>query len=124
MTLSRDDPFDLEKLRIAPKRVTKPAKAKRWRRHYVNVPWQWVEQLRTTKRVCTYRVALLLLYEHWRTGGKPIVLSNSGVLAEGLARRSKWNAITELRDQGLIEVEAVRGKSPRITLCHISGRPT
>ena len=117
------DPFEREQIRVNPERVTKLAKPKRWRRHYVNVPWQWVEQLRTTKRVCTYRVALLLLYEHWRTGGKPIVLSNTGVLAEGLGRRSKWNAIAELRDHGLIEVQAAPGKAPRITLRHILGRP-
>ena len=91
------DMFDLQQLRIDPERVTKPRRPKRWRRHYVNVPWQWVERLRTTKRVCTYRVALLLLYEHWRTGGRPILLSNVGVRREGLARRSKWNAIAELR---------------------------
>jgi hypothetical protein len=114
----------LESLRIKPDQLPKLARPKRWRRHYVNVPWQWVEQLRTTKRVCTYRVALLLLYEHWRTGGQPILLSNVGVQGEGLGRRSKWNAIAELQGRGLIEVEAVRGRSPRITLCHLSERPS
>ena len=118
------DPFDREQIRVDPERVIKRAKPKRWRRHYVNVPWHWVEQLRASKRICTYRVALLLLYEHWRTGGKPILLSNVGVRGEGLARRSKWNAITELQGLGLINVEAVPRKSPRITLRHISGRPT
>src|SRR4051812_20921227 len=110
------DMFDLEQLRIDSGRVAKLVKPKRWRRHYVNVPWHWVEQLRRTKRVCTYRVAVLLLYEHWRTGGRPISLSNVGVRGEGLSRRSKWSAITELQGLGLIEVEAVPRKSPRITL--------
>ena len=36
-------------------------------------------------------------YEHWRTGGRPIVLSNVAVRQEGLTRYSKWRAITELQ---------------------------
>jgi hypothetical protein len=119
-----DDPFDRERLRVNRARETKRAKPKNWRRYYVNVPWYWVEQLQTTKRASTYRVALWLLYEHWRTGGRPIVLSNVAVRQEGLTRYSKWRAITELQTQGLIEVEAVKGKAPRITLYHLSERPT
>jgi hypothetical protein len=116
-----DDPFDRERLRVNRARIAKRAKPKKWRRHYVHVPWYWVEQLQSTKRVSTYRLALWLLYEHWRTGGKPIVLSNVGVRGEGLTGRSKWNAITELRDLlDLIEVETANGKSPRITLRHLS----
>ena len=98
-----------------------PAKPKRkkWRRHYVHVPWEWVErgQLPT---VSTYRLALLLLYEHWRTGGRPIVLSNISALQEGLSRRSKWNALAELEGLGLIRIERAPPKSPRVTPLRLS----
>ena len=66
----------LRALRVDPERVRQPARPKKWRRQFVRVPWQWVERLRKAKRISTYRLALVLLYEHWRTGGRPIVLSN------------------------------------------------
>src|SRR4051812_15560948 len=112
--LDKPDMFDLKNLRINPERVRQPAKPKKWRRQYVQVPWEWAERLRKAKRVSTYRLALVILYEHWRTGGRPVALSNVGMQSEGLARRSKWNALTELRTLGLITVEAKPGKSPRI----------
>ena len=90
----------LQALRVDPERVRQPARPKKWRRQFVHVPWQWVERLRKAKRISTYRLALVLLYEHWRTGGRPIALSNVGMQQEGLARRSKWNALSELRDPG------------------------
>jgi hypothetical protein len=114
------DPFDRERIRVNPARVTKRAKPKRWRRHYVNVPWQWVEQLRATKRVCTYRVALLLLYEHWRTGARPVVLSNVFTRAEGLSSRSKSRAIAELESLGLIQVQRHKCRAPRVVLQHLN----
>jgi hypothetical protein len=89
---------------------------KRWQRHYVRVPWSWVGQLRSAKRVSTWCLAHVLLYEHWRTGGKPIVLSNVIMKAEGISARSKWRALEELTKLGLIGVKTEPGKSPRITL--------
>ena len=113
------DPFDLKNLRADPEQVRRLTQPKKWRRHYVHVPWQWVERLRRTKRANTYRVALWLLYQHWKDGGRPIVLSNAGAEEEGVSRPSKWRALTELRGLGLIKVEAGRGKAPRITLRHV-----
>jgi hypothetical protein len=117
------DPFDLAALRVAPERVRKLA-PKKWRREFVRVPWAWVERLRETKRVSTYRLALVILYEHWRTGGRPIVLSNVGMRSEGLTRQSKWNALEELGGLGLIEIETRPRKSPRIVLRCIPGGST
>jgi hypothetical protein len=110
------DSFDLAALRVDPGRVRKLARPKKWRREFVRVPWGWVEHLREAKRVSTYRLALVLLYEHWRTGGRLIVLSNAGMRPEGLTRQSKWNALVELRDLGLIKLETRSRKSPRIVL--------
>ena len=113
--MNQGDPYDLNKLRVGVQSATsKPRKPKSWRRHYVRVPWAWVEQLQSVRRVSTYRLAFVLLYESWRTGGKPIVLSNISVKAEGLLPRSKWNALAELAELGLIVIEKKSGRSPRV----------
>ena len=85
------DAFDLERLLVNPADLQRKPKRKKWRREYVRVPWEWVERLQSSRRVSTYRLALLLLYEFWRTGERPVVLSNISALPEGLSRRSKWN---------------------------------
>jgi hypothetical protein len=113
------DPFDLGALRVDPadpRFQRKPGKGKKWRRRYVQFPWAWVERLQAAKRISTYRLALLLVYESWRSGGKPIVLSNVLSTAEGLSRRSKWRALAELKALGLVEIERQRRRSPRVVL--------
>lgn len=115
-----DDPFDLERLRVNPADLQRRPKRKKWQRHYALFPWKWYEQMRAVNRGCTYRLALLLLYEDWRTGGRSIVLPNVGLEQEGLTRRSKWRALLELEQLGLVEVERRPRKSPRITLRRLS----
>jgi hypothetical protein len=112
------DPFELATLRVSPTQLqqAKAARPKKWRRHYVQFPWAWAERLQAAKRISTYRLALLLLYEHWRTGGQSIELSNSASKQEGLTRWSKWNALAELEELGLVEVERRPKKSPRIVV--------
>ena len=113
--------FDLARLRVdlADPRFRGVGKPKKWRREYVQFPWTWIEGLQAAKRVSTYRLALLLVYEHWRMGGRPIVLSNALVMAEGVSRRTKWNALVELEGLGLVRVERRSRKSPRLILCHL-----
>ena len=113
--------FDLARLRVdlADPRFRGVGKPKKWRREYVQFPWTWIERLQAAKRVSTYRLALLLVYEHWRTGGRPIVLSNALVVTEGVSRRTKWNALVELEGLGLVRVERRSRKSPRLILCHL-----
>jgi hypothetical protein len=113
--------FDLSQFRSAPadSRLRKANKPKKWRRQYVRFPWAWVERLQAAKRVSSYRLALLLVYEHWRTGGRAIVLSNVLSKAEGLSRRSKWNALAELEAVGLVRVERRPRRSPRLVLQHL-----
>jgi hypothetical protein len=110
------DSHDPSRLRVEIKPAGTFVKPRKWRRHYVRVPWAWVERLRATKRVSTYQLALVLLYEHWRTGGKEIVLSNVAMQAEGLTRRSKWNALVELAELGLVTFERKPRRSPRVVL--------
>lgn len=113
------DPLALKTLRVDPEGVRQPARRKKWRRQFVRVPWAWAERLQAARRVNTYRLALLLLYEYWRTGGRPIALTNAGLVEEGVSPRSKTRALAELERIGLIEVKRRRGRAPRATLCHV-----
>jgi hypothetical protein len=113
------DALDIEALRVDVDPRFAPAKRKSWRREFVRVPWAWVERLQSTRRVSTYRLAHLLLYESWRTGGRPIVLSNILSKTEGLSRRSKWNALAELEALRLIQVERRKRRSPVLVLRHL-----
>jgi hypothetical protein len=91
--------------------------AKRRRRQkFIMVPWPWFERLKPSRRGSTYRVAMFLLHLHWRNGGQPIKLSNVVLEEVGIGRRSKWNAIRELEQLGLIQVERQHRRSPVITL--------
>ena len=118
---AKDDPFDVEGLRIDPHDSTLVGKAARprkvkWQRKFVRVPWAWVNRLKVSNRGVTYRLALLLLYEYWRTGGRPIQLSNAMLTGDGVTRRSKWRALLELEQFGLLKVERRPRKSPVVTL--------
>ena len=104
------DPNDLKRWAEA-----KPAK-KRWRRQFIKFPWAWMDQLRATTSGSTYRLALMLAYEHWRKGGRPIVLSNIAAEKGGLSRHSKWRALKELENLGLVVLEKQPRKSPTIRL--------
>jgi hypothetical protein len=114
---------DLDALRrvdpAGPRGQHRPAKTNKWRRRYVQFPWTWIERLQSATRISTYRLALLLVYEHWRTGGEPIVLTNALAMAEGVSQRSKWNVLAELEGLGLVRVERRSRKSPRLRLLHL-----
>ena len=120
----RDDPFaDLDKLRLTPEAtiaVDRTATAKRTKQRsrdpFTKFPHSWEAQLLKTKRISTYRVALHLLYMHWRAGGHPIPLSNVSLSGKGVSRRSKWNALAELARLGLIRIEKSSRKSPLIRI--------
>lgn len=123
------DIYDLERLRLTPEQITqltnKPAKPKSkikkkgWQRQFVRVPWHWVDHLKAAKSLATYRLALELLYEGWRLGGRTLTLSNVAAATTGLDRRAKWRALCELENLGLIHVKRKRGHAPRITLWHL-----
>jgi hypothetical protein len=93
----------------------KPAK-KKWQRQFIKFPWAWMDRLVATRRTTTYRLVLILVYEHWRTGGRPIMLSNIAAAKEGLSRHSKWRALRELENLGLVVLEKRPKKSPTIRL--------
>jgi hypothetical protein len=118
-----DDPFDLEKLRLRPEAdenwAVVPLKIRRRRRHFVKVPWAWVEKLAEARYISTYRVALHVLYRDWETHGEAFTLSNGALAMEGVSRRQKWRALEELEGLGLISIERRRRKTPRITVANL-----
>jgi hypothetical protein len=111
------DPYNLKNLRVDfEATIRAPAKRNTWRRHYVQVPWPWVERLQSAKRISTYKLAHLLLYENWKTGGRPLVLSNVLAAEVGLCRQAKWRALRELEWLGLVRLERRKGRAPRIII--------
>ena len=123
------DPFDIKNLRVdlndpnlKPKAAGRSKPNKKWQRKFVQVPWVWIDRLKVSNRGVTYRLALLLLYEYWQTGGRPIHLSNVMLTGDGVTRRSKWRALLELEQFGLLKVERRPRKSPVVTL--LLGRGT
>jgi hypothetical protein len=114
------DQFDIDALRIDP---TDPAyvprgaaktQKKKWQRKFVRVPWVWLDRLKATRHAAVYRVAFLLIYEHWRMGGRPVRLSNAMLAEIGVTRMQKSRALDELEQLGLIKVKRDPRKSPTI----------
>jgi len=83
---------------------------------FIKFPCSWATRLTTARRISTYRIALHLLYQHWRTSGRPSPLSNVALLRAGVSRREKWRALEELESAGLIKVERRPRKSPVVTI--------
>jgi hypothetical protein len=115
-----DDSFELEKLRLPPgqaheKWLEVPVKIQKRRRHFVKVPWTWVERLKNATGQ-TYRVAIYLLYLHWKGKGGPIKLANGMLKIDGVPPQTKRRALRDLQRRGLITVEWQPRKSPIVKL--------
>jgi len=95
--------------------VRTPNKIEKRRQQFVRVPWPWIEALAGASGQ-TYRVALLLLYLHWKGGGKPIKLANSMPGIDGVPAQSKRQALRSLETRGLITVEWRSRRSPIVAL--------
>ena len=97
-------------------------KRKEWRRLYTLLPRAWEVRLLGAKRIVTYRLAAELLYLHWLSGGKTIAVTGKVAKAAKLSVRSKSNALAELEQLGLIEMERGLRRSPRVVLLHVPTR--
>jgi hypothetical protein len=75
MSIDRIDAFDVDALRPGPeiqqltRTGTTRARSRKWNRRFIMFPWAWMDALKAVDRSQTYRLALLLVYEHWRAGG-------------------------------------------------------
>jgi hypothetical protein len=122
MSKPNHDPFDLENLRVpdevqALARV--PAKIRKRREKFAVFPMTWYEALNSAPGA-TYRVAIYLLYLHWKEGGGPVKLPNGMLKTDGVSRQTKWRALGDLERRGLITVERRPRRSPLVRLNSVS----
>jgi hypothetical protein len=92
------------------------ALAKRRKKQFIMVPLTWWDQLQTAKRASTLKVALYLLFQHWKGNKRPVRLSNIALTEAAVSRWQKWRALAELERLKLIRVERRPRKSPVITV--------
>ena len=114
-----DDPFDLKNFMISAipeRRVGTPAKIQKRRKNFVMVPINWWEKLEDCRSAKTILLAIYLLYLHWKNRGKPFKLPNGMLEYDGTSRRTKWRALPDLEQRGLITVERRPRKSPIVKL--------
>ena len=121
------DNLDLEKFKL-PQEEAEPHKAraaanaktsalaKRRKKQFIMVPLTWWDQLQTVKRAGTLKVALYLLFQHWKGNKRPVRLSNIAMTEAGVSRWQKWRALAELERLKLIKVKRRSRKSPVITV--------
>ena len=120
--MKKDDPFDLEKLRLNPEamksyagRTTTAPKTRKRHGKFTTVPDAWRERLAEGTTNCgTYKLALALLHRDWKNDGRPIRLANVGLEADGLNRKQKYRALADLERLGLVKVERRFRKSPTV----------
>jgi hypothetical protein len=113
------DPFDIKALRIDPATFAAPhvpAKIRKRREKFAQVPMRWYEKLAkpapTSRYTCL--VAIYLLHLHWKNGGKPFKLASGMLAYDGISPDAKLRALKDLERRGLITVEWRRTRSPII----------
>jgi hypothetical protein len=114
---ARPDPYSLELPAVghALERRLVPRKMQQRRQHFVRVPWTWIDRLKGADGQ-TYRLALCLLYMHWKSNGAPIKLTSGALAMDGLPRETKRRALSDLERRGLVKVERLPRKSPIVRL--------
>jgi hypothetical protein len=93
-------------------------KTKKWQHRFVSVPWFWANQLKTCDRAATFKLALLLLYEHWRSKGSWVRLTNALAATMDILPEAKRRALADLERRGLVSVERRSRKTPLVTVLH------
>lgn len=93
------------------KYVRKPKRSE----HFIKVPMHWFEALAGAS-VTAHRVALWLLYLHWKGDGMKIKLTTAGLKTVGVGERGKRNALKDLERRKLIQVRRRDGRSPYVKI--------
>jgi hypothetical protein len=110
---------ELEKLqrlqKVEGKRVAPAPRPGKWRRGFVRVPWLWVETMKDVENGAPYRLAMFILYEHWKGDGRPVRISNVAVAAIGIGQDKKRRALQALERLGLVTVERKARQAPLVT---------
>jgi hypothetical protein len=80
---------------------------------FVKVPQLWIDCLaKPGTTAATYRTAFYLLDR--AIFADHVLLSTTALKKRGVGQRSKWRAIAQLRQMGLIAVEQHSGRLPRV----------
>lgn len=101
-----------------PKAQSTPAKRKKWQQRFVAVPMIWAEQLETCDSAATFKLALLLLYEHWHSNGARIRLTNPLAAKWGILPDAKSWGLDYLERRGLVSIERCSRKTPLVAVLH------
>ncbi len=85
---------------------------------FIRFPREWEYQLARMEgaSATTYRVALFLLWESWRSDLRRVKLSNAALRDWGVGREAKRRALDKLGRAGLVSVERRARKSPTVTV--------
>jgi hypothetical protein len=110
---------DLNKLRIDPAKFSRPyvpAKIRKRREQFVQVPMWWIEKLGEPPLAtgATHQVACYLCHLDRKNRGKPFKLPNGMLKYDGVSRQLKWRALADLERRKLIVVERRPSRSPII----------
>jgi ribosomal protein L20 len=118
-----EEDFNPERFRLTPEQqaelgaASKPKAKRRRRDKFVQVPGLWIEQLCAIRaHGSTYRVAMHLLHEAWRTDSRVVKLTNVALAEVGVGRKGKALALSQLRRAGLVAVEQRPRRSPIVTV--------
>jgi hypothetical protein len=95
-----------------------PRKIQKRRKQFIMMPWLWLEKLQGAHGQ-TYRVALILLYLHWKGRGAPIKLANGMLQIDGVPRTTKKRALVDLERRGLIAVDRRPRRTPIVSALHV-----
>jgi len=112
----QNEPWHVKRLREL--EAAAPVKRKKWEQRFIAVPRVWANQLKTCDRAATFKLALVLLYEHWHTNGSTIRLTNALATTMGISHDSKGRALADLELMGLVSVERRDRKTPLVTVLH------
>jgi hypothetical protein len=92
-------------------------KKRRTRSKFIILPDAWDYQLARIKADgCTYRVAIDLLRQAWRSQSNHVKLANIALKGRNVSRWSKYRALDRLAAAGLISTKREPRKSPVVTV--------
>jgi hypothetical protein len=83
--------------------------------HFIKKPWVWHERLVGAPGQ-TWRLADIVLYMHWKSGGAPIKLARGLRGMEAMPRMTRLRALRDLERRGLVTVEWRMNKSPVVSV--------
>jgi hypothetical protein len=86
--------------------------------YFVMMPLVWIERLQAAKHINSYRIAMYLRRQHFKSRGHPIKLSNEALVKMGISRDQKRLALLELEHllAGLIEINRSGQRSPEVKI--------